>query len=262
MVLLAATSQCKEKFEDYEGFVEKFKPKRTTDDCYTPDIVYEAVKDWACEEYGINPDSIVRPFWPGGDYETFDYPEGCTVLDNPPFSCMIKIIRFYNEKGIKYFLFAPYLSNFNSGFAANHIITGTTITYENGAEIGTSFLTNLGEWFIRSAPELADKIEVANKENLKAVKKHVPKYSYPDAVISSAAVGYICNHGVELKIRRKDCTPIRALDSQREKRKTIFGGGSCFRNGLLLNGLLLTSGNCPPENWISYAVLDKKRGAV
>ena len=22
-------------FEDYEGFVEKFKPKKTTDDCYT-----------------------------------------------------------------------------------------------------------------------------------------------------------------------------------------------------------------------------------
>lgn len=23
-------------FEDYDGFVEKFKPKKTTDDCYTP----------------------------------------------------------------------------------------------------------------------------------------------------------------------------------------------------------------------------------
>ena len=33
---MAATSQNKEKFEDYEAFVEKFKPKKTTDDCYTP----------------------------------------------------------------------------------------------------------------------------------------------------------------------------------------------------------------------------------
>ena len=32
-----------EKFNDYEGFVEKFKPKKTTDDCYTPPAVYEAV---------------------------------------------------------------------------------------------------------------------------------------------------------------------------------------------------------------------------
>ena len=47
--------------EKYSEFVEKFKPKLTTDDCYTPPLVYEAVKDWACEEYGISPDSIVRP---------------------------------------------------------------------------------------------------------------------------------------------------------------------------------------------------------
>lgn len=41
-----ATSQNKEKFEDYDGFVEKFKPKKTTDDCYTPPLVYEAIADW------------------------------------------------------------------------------------------------------------------------------------------------------------------------------------------------------------------------
>lgn len=32
-----------EDFADYNGFVEKFKPKKTTDDCYTPVEVYEAV---------------------------------------------------------------------------------------------------------------------------------------------------------------------------------------------------------------------------
>lgn len=36
-----------DKLNDYDGFVEKFKPKRTTDDCYTPPAVYEAVKGWA-----------------------------------------------------------------------------------------------------------------------------------------------------------------------------------------------------------------------
>lgn len=34
----------KTQFDDYEGFVNKFKPKKTTDDCYTPDWVYEFVK--------------------------------------------------------------------------------------------------------------------------------------------------------------------------------------------------------------------------
>lgn len=52
--------------DDYKAFVEKFKPKKTTDDCYTPENVYKAVMEWACEEYGIDPEKIVRPFWPGG----------------------------------------------------------------------------------------------------------------------------------------------------------------------------------------------------
>lgn len=54
---------------EYDAFVEKFKPKKTTDDCYTPPLVYEVVKDWACETYGIDPDTILRPFYPGGDYD-------------------------------------------------------------------------------------------------------------------------------------------------------------------------------------------------
>ena len=99
-----------EKFNDYAGFVEKFKPKKTTDDCYTPPMVYEAVKDWACRRYGIDPACTVRPFWPGGDYEHFDYPAGAVVLDNPPFSCLAKIVRFYAERQIPYFLFAPALT--------------------------------------------------------------------------------------------------------------------------------------------------------
>lgn len=31
--------------ETYEKFVEKFKPKKTTDDCYTPPEVYKLIKD-------------------------------------------------------------------------------------------------------------------------------------------------------------------------------------------------------------------------
>ena len=31
------------KIQDYDAFVEKFKPKKTTDDCYTPPLVYDAV---------------------------------------------------------------------------------------------------------------------------------------------------------------------------------------------------------------------------
>ena len=73
---------------EYDVFTEKFKPKKTTDDCYTPPLVYDAIRDWACSEYGIDPACLVRTFYPGGDYERFDYPDGCVVLDNPPFSIL------------------------------------------------------------------------------------------------------------------------------------------------------------------------------
>ena len=100
--------------ESYEEDVEKIKPKKTTDDCDTPPAIYEAVKDWAVKEYGIDPAKVVRPFYPGGDYERFAYPEDCVVLDNPPFSILAKILRHYDKRGIAYFLFAPTLTLFSS----------------------------------------------------------------------------------------------------------------------------------------------------
>lgn len=98
-------------------FLEKFKPKLTTDDCYTPENIYACVRDWAVDRYGLAGAEVVRPFFPGGDYEHYDYPEGCVVIDNPPFSILSNICRFYDKRGIRYFLFAPALTLFsiNSG---------------------------------------------------------------------------------------------------------------------------------------------------
>ena len=50
------------KSKTYDEFVEKFKPKKTTDDCYTPPLVYDAVRDWACEKYGIDRDKMSARF--------------------------------------------------------------------------------------------------------------------------------------------------------------------------------------------------------
>lgn len=57
-------TKTKTAFDDYEGFVEKFKPKKTTDDCYTPPPVYEAIADWVANEYGVSREDFVRPFYP------------------------------------------------------------------------------------------------------------------------------------------------------------------------------------------------------
>lgn len=91
-----ASNQISKLSKTYKEFVDKFKPKKTTDDCYTPDAIYKAVKDWAIKEMDWGR-TVVRPFWPGGDYENFDYPTGCVVIDNPQFSILSKIVKFYED---------------------------------------------------------------------------------------------------------------------------------------------------------------------
>ena len=62
--------------DEYNDFVEKFEIKKTTDDCYTPDIVYDAIAGWVANEYGLNKAEFIRPFYPGGDYQAYQYPSG------------------------------------------------------------------------------------------------------------------------------------------------------------------------------------------
>ena len=214
-------------FYDYEGFVEKFKPKKTTDDCFTPENVYNAVRDWAVREYHLEGREIIRPFWPGADFERADYPANCVVIDNPPFSILSRIVKWFNAHKVDYFLFAPYLTNFNIGsVATNHIIAPHNVTYSNGAKVDTSFVTNLGEYIIRAAPDLMDAVKAADDENVKARNKELPKYEYPDCVISSAAVGYLAKHHTPFALKAADCVFIRVLDAQvNKKNRGIFGGG-------------------------------------
>jgi hypothetical protein len=99
------------------------------------------------------------------------------------------------------------------------------ITYQNGAEVGTAFVTNMDEYYIRSVPELLDSIKAANDENLKAIRKELPKYAYPDEVLTATAVGYMCVHHTEFKVKREDCHFIRHLESQKKMGKAVFGSG-------------------------------------
>ena len=216
------------KGETYEEFVQKFEPKKTTDDCYTPPETYEEVKAWACERYGIDPEKIVRPFWPGADYKTADYPDGCVVLDNPPFSILSQIVTWYQERGILFFLFAPYLTCFNAiknpGVCA--VVCDAAVTYENGAVVSTVFVTNLEKEIVAmSAPDLTERINAVEKRRLAAEKKTRPKYKYPPEVLTATMLGYMSNHGIAYSVRHDRAHYIRALDSQRAVKKTIYGGG-------------------------------------
>ena len=214
-----------EETAEYKAFVEKFKPKKTTDDCYTPENVYEAVRDWAVQEYGLEGREIVRTFWPGGDYERFAYPDGCVVIDNPPFSILSKICRFYDARGIDYFLFAPSLTLFgiNRG-ESNYVVADADITYENGAIVSTGFVTNLGEYKVVLSSELHRLVKAANEANTKAVNQ-MPVYTYPHNIVNAAQLQKIVCRGIDLRIRPEDATFIRAMDAQRAEGKAIYGSG-------------------------------------
>lgn len=145
-------------------------PKKTTDDCYTPPRVYEAVLGYVRERYGVPDDApILRPFKPGGDFEREEYPEGCFVVDNPPFSIMARIVRFYCAKGVRFFLFAPTLTLFSAFSPANgvtYVATSVQVEYANGAKVNTSFVTNMGDPDVlaESAPGLHEALREAVDE--------------------------------------------------------------------------------------------------
>ena len=211
--------------EEYDAFLDKFEPKRTTDDCYTPDNIYEAVAGWVAKEYGINREDMVRPFYPGGDYQREHYPASCAVVDNPPFSILAEIIRFYDAEGIRFFLFAPALTLFSSSSRVTCIPVAVGVTYENGATVSTSFVTNLDEVRVRTAPDLYAAVDAANDVNLEAMYVDLPKYSYPDEVLTASRGGYMSKYGQDFRVGFDECQRISALDAQKEQGKAIYGSG-------------------------------------
>ena len=203
--------------KNYGEFTDKFKTKLTTDDCYTPEPVYNAVRDWTVRTYGLEGREIVRPFWPGGDFEMYDYPENCVVIDNPPFSLYDKIIAFYLDNGIDFMLFGPSLTLFKK-YDACYIVTNETVTYANGAKVTTSFCTSLDKEFrIRTCRDLKDAI--AEAESAQKVKKaDLPVIKYPGNVVTSAILGKTSR--VDFNVRKEDCAWCPKLNGER-----LFGGG-------------------------------------
>lgn len=224
-----AAGEISEEDEEYQEFLEKFKLKKTTDDCYTPAPVYEKVAQYVAETYGVSPASFVRPFYPGGDYQRETYPKGCVVVDNPPFSIMSEILNFYKERGIRFFLFAPTLTLFSSSSSSSctALPCALPVIYENGASVNTSFLTNLEPRHIRlrSAPKLQAMVQEGIDEFTRTLKKQLPKYSYPPHIITAAWVGALSRLGIEFSVPVEESEGISGLDAQKAAGKAIYGKG-------------------------------------
>ena len=225
----------KAEFEDYDGFVCKFEPKKTTDDCYTPPEVYDAVLGYCVERFGVDPAKAVRPFYPGGDYEAFEYPQGCCVVDNPPFSILSKIVDFYVSRSVPFFLFAPSLTCFgplrrNLG-KVTALLCDSVVTYENGANVPTAFLTSLLPGVACESEPALGRLVGESADAAKArmgLKRSVPlpKYEFPDSVLTAARLQWMAGHGEPLRVMADECAFVRSLDAMRSAGKSgIFGGG-------------------------------------
>ena len=213
-----------EDSDEYQEFLQKFEAKKTTDDCYTPDNIYEVVAGYVAEHYGVKKTDFVRPFYPGGDYQKEDYKPSSIVVDNPPFSILSEICRWYTSHGVKFFMFAPTLTCLGIR-EAQKVVTGSSIVYENGASVNTSFVTNMDEYEIRSAPDLYEKLEEANKANLRAMKKELPTYYYPLECVRQTDLAKLSKYGQFFGVKKEGCRRIAELDSQKEQGKAIFGNG-------------------------------------
>lgn len=231
----------------YKLFVDKFKPKKTTDDCYTPPEVYEVIKQWVLEEVPqIRQLRIVRPFYPGGDYKAEDY-TGAVVIDNPPFSILAEIKRFYLDRGIPFFLFAPSLTLLSTDDKRlTSIVANCSITYHNGAVVSTSYISNLfGDTALILAPELARRVKEA-QQAVKAPKAKL-RYEYPPNVVTGATLNKYIARGVSLRVPREEVHFTRALDSQRKVGKGLYGSGFIVSDRVAK--ILQNAPKEPPTYW-------------
>ena len=212
--------------DEYNAFVEKFEIKKTTDDCYTPENIYDAVADWVAEEYGLDRANFVRPFYPGGDYQARMYSPDDVVVDNPPFSILAQICRWYIEKGIRFFLFAPTLTLFSADCDEMcNVCANCKVTFENGANVNIGFKTNLENGCaVRTAPSLFAAVDEAERENTQS-DVNLLKYEYPANVVTAAKVSNWAEAGVDFSLPRAEVKKISAIDAQKEKNLGIFGSG-------------------------------------
>lgn len=211
---------------EYYNWLQKFEKRSTSDDTFTPPAVYDVVLDYV-NKHILNLDglTVVRPFYPNGDYQAHaqNYHENTVVIDNPPFSLLAKIIDFYSTNSIKFFLFAPALTVFNSMRNRDYtaIIAPAKITYDNGAVVDTCFITNLlGDVRAITAPKLYNALKALEQQ-----KPTLPKYQYPPNVLMVNDLNKLCRAGIEFGVGFDESVFISQLDSQKEHKKTLFGGG-------------------------------------
>ena len=209
-------------FHDYESFVAKFKDNpKTTDDCYTPQDVWEAVAKYVGTITDLDGKEILRPFYPGGDYVNAEYPEDGVVIDNPPFSMFTKICKFYTENEIPFFLFGPGMSILSICKYCTAVIVSSQVEFSNGAKVRLNFATNLlGDTMVTTAVQLDKVLRDLPSQN---IKKELPVYRYPDELLSASDFQIIAKGHEDFAIKRGEAVLVNNLDCHPHRKNGLFG---------------------------------------
>ena len=208
-------------FNDYESYVAKFMDgPKTTDDTYTPSDVYDAILKYVAEIYDMTGKVVLRPFYPGGDYESAEYPENGVVIDNPPFSIFTSVVKFYSQRRVPFFLFGPGLTIMSCCKYCTAVIVANQITFENGAVIKCNFATNLmGDVVAVASARLSSYLEACPSQNKKA---NLPTYAYPEEIVSTSDLQTIARGDEEFYIYRSSSRIVKDLDLH-PKKGGLFG---------------------------------------
>ena len=163
---------------------------------------------------------VLRPFYPGGDYEHAEYPEDGVVIDNPPFSMFTKICKFYSERRIPFFLFGPGLTIFSCLKYCSVVIVAPGIEFSNGAKVKCNFATNLiGDTLVTISPELSKAIAACPSQNQKV---NLPKFRYPQELLSVSDLQTMAKGNLPFSVNRNEAVIVKNLDKH-PKKGGLFG---------------------------------------
>lgn len=199
----------------------------TPDERYTLPEIYDAVLDYATKRYHLEDKHIVRPFIPGGDYQQYAYGENDVVVDNPPFSITTKIVHWYIDHNVPFFLFinGQYGVSLSRSLVgkATVILTGVSLKYHTGSPVQGGFVTNLDNKsvIIKTAPELTNAFLTVQNKN----KKKQNRYQFPYYVVKNDMICNLARKGFDYQLKTDEAKFINSLDGMRKINHDLYGGG-------------------------------------
>ena len=125
------------------------------------------------------------------------------------------------ERSIPFFLFGPALTIFSCcKHGATAVVIGRGIKFTNGANVPCNFASNLfGNLTATTSPRLDKLIAACPSQDTKV---RLPKYNYPDNILSVSDLQIIARGNVSFQVERDSCVPIHRFASM-PKGKTLFG---------------------------------------